>query len=311
MKRDFINLIDFTETELMTIIKESSKWKKGRYSSYGISKNILEGKTIALIFEKASTRTRVSFEVAINELGGNSTFLSVRDLQMGRGEPIKDTARVLSSYVHGIVYRCFSHDMLNDLARYSSIPVINGLSDYGHPVQVMSDLFTLYEHFGDIKKLNISWIGDGNNMANSWIEAHLVLGFSLSMACPEGYEPSDKLLKKALKNRNFRITNNPEEAVKGADVINTDVWISMGDENQEEERKKAFKGFQVNKNLLKKANKNAVVLHCLPAYRGLEIAEDVIESEQSLVFVQAENRLHAQKAILEFIYKKKGANKNG
>lgn len=311
MKRDFINLIDFTEKDLMSIIKSACRWKKERDLSNRVAKKILDGKTIALIFEKSSTRTRVSFEVAINELGGKSTFLSVRDLQMGRGEPIKDTARVLSSYVHGIVYRCFSHTMLNDLAKYSSIPVINGLSDYSHPVQVLSDLFTLYEHFGDIKNLNISWIGDGNNMANSWIEAHLIFGFPLSVACPKGYEPSDKLLKQALKSKKFKITNNPEEAVKGADVINTDVWISMGDENEEEERKKAFKGFQVNKNLLKKANKNAVVLHCLPAYRGLEITEDVIESEQSLIFIQAENRLHAQKALLEFLYKKERSKNNG
>lgn len=304
MKRDFINLIDFSEKELMSIIKQADKWKKLRYSGKDKARRILDGKTIALIFEKSSTRTRVSFEVAINELGGNSTFLSVRDIQMGRGEPIKDTARVLSSYVHGIVYRCYSHDMLDELAKYSTIPVINGLSDYSHPVQVLADLFTLYEHFGDIKKLKIAWIGDGNNMANSWIEAHLIFGFSLSMACPKGYEPAKELVKKASKNKNFKLTNTPEEAVKGVDVINTDVWISMGDEDEEEERKKAFKGFQVNKNLLKKADRNAVVLHCLPAYRGFEITEDVMESKQSLIFVQAENRLHTQKALLEYLFNK-------
>ncbi|MCX7770716.1 MAG: ornithine carbamoyltransferase [Proteobacteria bacterium] len=303
MKRDFINLIDFTKEEVLSIIKRASLFKKTRHSN-SKSRKVLDRKTIALIFEKSSTRTRVSFEVAINELGGIPIFLNVRDIQMGRGEPIKDTARVLSSYLHGIVYRCFKHEMLCELAKYSSIPVINGLSDYSHPVQVLSDLFTLYEHFGDIKKLNIAWVGDGNNMANSWIEAHLIFGFNLTMACPKGYEPDHQLLKKALKNKNFKLTNNPVEAVYGADVINTDVWISMGDEEESEQRKKDFKGFQVNKNLLKKAKKNAVVLHCLPAYRGLEITEDVIESKQSLIFVQAENRLHAQKALLEFIFKK-------
>lgn len=304
MKKDFINLTDYSEKELMSIIRKALNWKQLRYSGKIKKNKVLDGKTIALIFEKSSTRTRVSFEVAISELGGNSTFLSVRDLQMGRGEPVKDTARVLSSYVHGIVYRCYSHEMLNELAKYSSIPVINGLSDYSHPVQVLSDLFTLYEHFGDIKNLKICWIGDGNNMANSWIEAHLIFGFSLSMACPKGYEPARDLLKKASKNKNFKLTNIPEEAVKGVDVINTDVWISMGDEDEADERKKAFKGFQVNRNLLKKANKNAVVLHCLPAYRDFEITEEVMESKQSLIFVQAENRLHAQKALLEYIFKK-------
>jgi ornithine carbamoyltransferase len=195
--------------------------------------------------------------------------------------------------------------MLSELARYAKIPVINGLSDYSHPVQVLSDLFTLYEHFGDIKGLSISWVGDGNNMANSWIEAHLIFGFNLSMACPKGYEPSQELLKNALKNKNFKFTHDPIEAVKGVDVINTDVWVSMGDEDEAEERKKAFKGFQVNKDLLKRAKRNAVVLHCLPAYRGYEITDDIIESKQSLIFVQAENRLHAQKALLKFLFNEK------
>jgi ornithine carbamoyltransferase len=302
MKKDFINLIDFSENELFSIIERAGEYKKKR-PSLKKTENLLLGKTIALIFEKSSTRTRVSFEVAIHELGGNAIFLNVKDIQMGRGEPVKDTARVLSSYVHGIVYRCYSHKMLKELAKYSSIPIINGLSDYSHPVQVLSDLFTLYEHFGDIKKLKVAWVGDGNNMANSWIEAHLIFGFALSMACPSGYEPDTRLLKKALKNKNFKLTNNPEEAVKGVDAINTDVWVSMGDEAEEQERKRIFKNYQVNKALLKKAKKDAVVMHCLPAYRGNEITEEVIESKQSLVFIQSENRLHTQKAILEFLYK--------
>jgi ornithine carbamoyltransferase len=181
--------------------------------------------------------------------------------------------------------------------------VINGLSDYGHPVQVLSDLFTLYEHFGDIKNLNIAWVGDGNNMANSWIEAHLIFGFNLKMACPKVNEPDKNLLKRASKNKNFILTEDPKEAVKGVDVINTDVWISMGDESEEKERKMVFKNYQVNIDLLKEAKKNAVVLHCLPAYRGCEITDEVMESKQSLIFVQSENRLHTQKALLEFLYK--------
>ncbi len=303
MKKDFINLIDFSEKDLFYIIKRAGEFKNKR-PMLKKTENLLSGKTIALIFEKSSTRTRVSFEVAIHELGGNAIFLNVKDIQMGRGEPIKDTARVLSSYVHGIVYRCYSHNMLEELAKYSSIPVINGLSDYSHPVQVLSDLFTLYEHFGDIKNLKVAWVGDGNNMANSWIEAHLIFGFDLSMACPSGYEPDKSLLKRALKNKNFKLTKNPQDAVEGVDVINTDVWVSMGDESEEKERKRAFKNYQVNKALLKKAKKDAVVMHCLPAYRGCEITEEVIESKQSLIFIQSENRLHTQKAILEFLYKR-------
>jgi len=301
MKRDFLRLFDLSKTEIDKIIKRTAILKKSRGKK--IKTSPLKNKTVALIFEKSSTRTRVSFEVGVYELGGHSIFLSPRDLQMGRGEPIKDTARVLSRYVHLIIYRCFEHSKLEELAKYSSCPVINGLSDLTHPVQVLSDLFTIYEHFGDYKKLNISWIGDGNNMANAWIEAHIILGFNLTIACPKKYYPDEVLLKKAMKNKNFKITEDPEEAVKSADVVNTDVWISMGDEEEAEERKKAFKGYQINKKLLKLANKNAIVLHCLPAYRGQEITEDIIEDKKSVIFTQAENRLHTQKALMEFLLK--------
>ncbi len=301
MKRDFLSILDLTEKELDSIIKRALVLKKER--TKGHKKLPLKGKTVGLIFEKSSTRTRVSFEVGVNELGGNALFLSSKDLQMGRGEPIKDTARVLSRYLHGIVYRCYSHETLRELARYTTIPVINGLSDYNHPVQVLSDLFTLYEHFGDYKNLSVSWIGDGNNMANAWIEAHILLGFELKMACPKGYEPDKNLLKKAKKNSNFLLTTKPEEAAKGADVLNTDVWVSMGDEAEAAERKKAFKGYQINKKLVSLAKKGAIVLHCLPAYRGQEITDDVIEAENSVIFDQAENRLHAQKALMEFLIK--------
>jgi len=301
MKRDFLSLLDLSEQELDLLIKRALKLKKER--SKGHKALPLKGKTVGLIFEKSSTRTRVSFEVGVTELGGNALFLSSKDLQMGRGEPIKDTARVLSRYIHGIVYRCYSHETLKELAQFTTIPVINGLSDYNHPVQVFSDLFTLYEHFGDYKNLSVAWIGDGNNMANAWIEAHILLGFELKMACPKGYEPDKALLKKVSKHKNFLLTDKPEEAAKNVDVLNTDVWVSMGDEAEAIERKKAFKGYQINKKLVALANKGAVVLHCLPAYRGQEITDDIIEAENSIIFEQAENRLHAQKALLEFLIK--------
>lgn len=301
MKRDFLRLFDLSASEIDRIIKRTAILKKNRGKRLG---NLpFKNKTAALIFEKSSTRTRVSFEVGIYELGGNSIFLSPRDLQMGRGEPIKDTARVLSRYVHLIIYRCFEHSKLEELAKYSFCPVINGLSDLTHPVQVLCDLFTIYEHFGDYRNLNISWVGDGNNMANAWIEAHLVLGFNLNVACPKNYYPDEKLLEMAMKNKNFKLTEDPEEAVKSADVVNTDVWISMGDEEEAEERKKVFKDYQINKRLLKFAKKHAIVLHCLPAYRGQEITEDIIEDKNSVIFTQAENRLHTQKALMEFLIK--------
>ncbi len=301
MKKDFLRFYDLCSSEISSVIKRAGELKRNRGK---IERNSpLKNKTTALIFEKSSTRTRVSFEVGVYELGGNSIFLSPRDLQMGRGEPIKDTARVLSRYVHLIIYRCFEHSKLEELAKYSTCPVINGLSDLTHPVQVLSDLFTISEHFGGYKDLNICWIGDGNNMANAWIEAHLILGFNLTIACPKGYLPDSELLKRAKESKNFKITVDPKEAVKSAHVLNTDVWISMGDEEEAEERKKAFKGYQINRELLDLANKDAIVLHCLPAYRGQEITDDIIEDEKSVIFTQAENRLHTQKALMEFLVK--------
>jgi ornithine carbamoyltransferase len=302
MKRDFLRLFDLTPAELDKIVKRALELKKGR--GRALKNPPFSGKTAALIFEKSSTRTRVSFEVGVHELGGDPIFLSARDMQIGRGEPVKDTARVLSGYVHLIIYRCFAHDMLEELAKYASVPVINGLSDLTHPVQVLSDIFTIYEHFGRYKNINMAWIGDGNNMANAWLEAHLLLGFPLKMACPERYNPDADLLKRARKNKNFMLTTDPAEAVKGCDVLNTDVWISMGDEAETVQRKKAFRKYQINKALLDKAGKKCVVLHCLPAYRGQEITDDVIESKNSLIFTQSENRLHAQKALMEFLVKK-------
>ncbi len=303
MKRDFLRFFDLSAEEIDQLIKRTALMKKER----GKNKRVmpLKGKTAALIFEKSSTRTRVSFQVGISELGGTSIFLSPRDLQMGRGEPIKDTARVLSGYVHMIIYRCFEHSKLEELAKYATCPVINGLSDLTHPVQVLSDLFTIYEHFGSYRDLNIAWVGDGNNMANAWLEAHLVLGFNLSMSCPKAYLPDNTLLQRALKNKNFMISEKPEDAVRSAHVVNTDVWVSMGDEAEAEERKKAFKGYQINKKLLKHARKDTIVLHCLPAYRGQEITDEIMESKDSKIFIQSENRLHTQKSLMEFLIKQK------
>lgn len=266
----------------------------------GIPHNPLRGKTLGLIFEKSSTRTRVSFETAMHQLGGNAIFISQRDSQIGRGEPIKDTARVMSRYVDGIVIRTFGHDIIEEYAKYSTVPVINGLTDLHHPCQVLADVLTIVEKKGGYEGAKVCWIGDGNNMANSWIEAAEVLGFELVLACPKGYWPHEAILKKAMEaNPKIRVTESVEEAATGADVLNTDVWASMGQEEEAEARRKAFDGFQINSRLLELSKKDAMVLHCLPAHRGEEITDEVMEGPQSAVWDEAENRLHIQKAILE------------
>jgi len=256
----------------------------------------LQGRTVGMIFEKPSTRTRVSFDVGVHQLGGHSVFLNPKDIQIGRGEPIRDTARVLSRYLDAIVIRTFGHEVLEKFVKWSSVPVINALSDLLHPCQVLGDLFTLQEVGIDITAMKAAWIGDGNNMANSWITAAEQLGFQLVMACPEGYEPA--------VNYNFPnvfLTQDPVEATKGAVVVSTDVWASMGQEDEVGVRREVFAGFQVNRELLKHAANGVYVLHCLPAHRGEEITDEVMESDCSLVWEQAENRLHVQKAILEML----------
>ncbi len=293
MVRHFLAIPDFTREELERLFILAEDMRRGSYV-----KRPLSGKSLAMIFMKSSTRTRVSFEVGTYQLGGHALFLSPRDVQLGRGEPIADTARVLSRYVNGIMIRTFAHSDIEELAKYATVPVINGLTDQLHPCQVLADLFTVRQKFGSLQGLVIAWIGDGNNMANSWLNAAYRFGFELRLACPVGYDPDAKLLERARGAANVRIVREPREAVEGAHVVNTDVWASMGQEEEQETRAKAFKGYIVDAALMKRAAPNAIFLHCLPAHRGEEVAADVIDGPQSRVWDEAENRLHIQKAIM-------------
>jgi ornithine carbamoyltransferase len=258
----------------------------------------LEGRTLAMIFMKSSTRTRVSFEVGTFQLGGHALFLSPRDIQLGRGEPVADTARVLSRYVDGIMIRTYAHAEVEELARHATVPVINGLTDLAHPCQILADLLTVRQHLGAIEGRKVAWIGDGNNMANSWIDAAYRLGFELSLACPEGYDPDPATLERAQAEAKVTVVRDPREAVAGAHVVNTDVWASMGQEEEQKERERAFAGFTVDARLMHGAARDAIFLHCLPAHRGEEVAAEVIDGPQSRVWDEAENRLHVQKAIM-------------
>jgi len=299
MKRDFLRLRDFSSEEIDYLLKRALELKSGKDAN----KCPLIGRNIGLIFEKASTRTRVSFEVGIYQLGANSIYLNPREIQLGRGETIHDTAKTLSRYLDAIVIRTFSHNTLIDFASSSSIPVINGLSDLLHPCQALGDMMTVLEKKGKLKGINLSYIGDGNNVANSLIEASSMMGINLKIACPKGFEPDTEVLKeqKASAKSEIRIVRNPKDAAMGADVLYTDAWVSMGQEKEEKQKKKYFKAYQLNSKILSYAKKDAIVLHCLPAHRGEEITDDVIDSPQSAVFDQAENRLHTQKALLEFL----------
>jgi len=252
-----------------------------------------------LIFEKPSTRTRVSFEVAMYQLGGNVIFLTKDVTQMSRKEPTRDTARVLSRYVDGIVMRTYSHSLIEEMARFSSVPVINGLSERYHPCQVLSDLMTIKEYKGEIEGLKVAWIGDGNNVANSWINAAIRLDFTLHLACPNGYGPKGDVLERAKERRNIILTNDPISAIRDAHVVNTDVWVSMGQEEEASKKRQAFSSYQLNEELLSYARDDVIVMHCLPAHRGEEITDEVIEGPHSVVFEQAENKLHLHKAVLE------------
>jgi ornithine carbamoyltransferase len=292
--RDFLQIPDFSKDEILALFDLADRMKAGKYD-----KKPLAGKTLAMIFMKASTRTRVSFEAGTYQLGGHALFLSPRDVQLGRGEPIADTARVLSRYVDGIMIRTFAHQDIEELAKFADVPVINGLTDLVHPCQVLADLLTVRQHLKTkLEDLVVAWIGDGNNMANSWINAAYRFGFELRVACPEGYEPADHLVERAKKAAKIVITRDPAEATKGAHVVNTDVWASMGQEDEQKQRERAFRGFTVSSALMKKADKSAIFLHCLPAHRGEEVAADVIDGAQSRVWDEAENRLHIQKAIM-------------
>ena len=294
--KHLLKLMDLSEKEIIEILNLADQLKYEKKN--GIEHHILKGKTLGLIFEKSSTRTRVSFEVGMYDLGGTALFLSSRDLQIGRGEPVQDTARVLSRYLDGIMIRTFAQSEVEDLARYGSIPIINGLTDYCHPCQVLADLMTIREHKGVLKGKKLCYIGDGNNMTNSLIVGGIKMGMEVAVACPKGYEPDAELMKWAAENGKFTCTESVLEAAKDADALYTDVWASMGQEAEAEERKKIFKGYQINSDVMAVAHADAMVMHCLPAHRGEEITEDVLEAHADEIFDEAENRLHAQKAVL-------------
>ena len=302
MHRDFLAIPDFSRAELDALFSLAESMRTGAYT-----KKPLAGKSLAMIFLKSSTRTRVSFEVGTWQLGGHALFLHDRDVQIGRGEPIPDTARVLSRYVDGIMIRTFRHTDVEALAKYSEVPVINGLTDLLHPCQVLADILTVRQRLGSYEGKKIAWIGDGNNMANSWINAAYRLGFELSLACPEGYDPDATLLARAQREAKVTLVRDPNEAAAGAHAVNTDVWASMGQEQEQELRERAFAGFTVNGAVMNRASREAIFLHCLPAHRGEEVASEVIDGPQSFVWDEAENRLHIQKAIMATLIGGEGA----
>ena len=295
--RDFLAIPDLDEDELLRLFHIAERMRTGAYTD-----RPLTGKTLAMIFMKSSTRTRVSFEVGTFQLGGHSLFLSPRDVQLGRGEPVRDTARVLSRYVDGIMIRTYGHADVEELARFAEVPVINGLTDLQHPCQILADLQTVRQHLGSWEGKRVAWIGDGNNMANSWIDAAWRLGFELVLACPEGYDPDAAILARAQRdNPGIRVVRDPREAAEGAHVVTTDVWASMGQEEEQAQRERAFRGFTVDDALMARAAGEAIFLHCLPAHRGEEVTESVLEGPQSRVWDEAENRLHVQKAIMAML----------
>jgi ornithine carbamoyltransferase len=291
--RHFLAIPDFSRAELLALFDLARRMKRGNYAD-----RPLAGRTLAMIFAKSSTRTRVSFEVGAYQLGGHALFLSSRDIQLGRGEPIRDTARVLSRYVDAIMIRTFDQAEVEELARFASVPVINGLTDLQHPCQILADLLTVQEALGGWEGKAVAWIGDGNNMAHSWLDAAGVLGFELRLACPSGYRPDPAIVGRNRERTRVLLTEDPQEAAAGAHVINTDVWASMGQEAEQAEREKAFTGYIVDGALMRRAAAGAIFLHCLPAHRGEEVSDEVIEGPQSRVWDEAENRLHVQKALM-------------
>ncbi len=296
--RHFISLLDLTSEQLRTLIHRAIELKNNRDPDY----QPLKGQVLAMIFEKSSTRTRISFEAGMTHFGGSAIFLSPRDTQLGRGEPLEDSARVISSMVDCIMLRTHSHDTVTTFAKHSSVPVINGLTDLLHPCQLLADMQTYFELRGDIKGKTVAWIGDGNNMCHSYINAARMLDFNLHIACPDDYRPLDSIISNAADK--IRFFNSPEQAAMNADLIVTDVWASMGQEQEQQKREQAFKHFQVTEKTLQAAAEDAIFMHCLPAHRGEEVASEVIDGPQSVVFQEAENRLHAQKALLEFLIKR-------
>ena len=298
-----LKLLDLSTEEITGILDLADQLKYER--KHNIPHRHLEGQTLGMIFQKSSTRTRVSFETGMYQLGGHALFLSSKDLQIGRGEPVQDTARVLSRYLDGIMIRTFAQKEVEDLAKFGSIPVINGLTDFCHPCQVLADLMAIREKFGSFTGLKMCYIGDGNNMANSLIVGGLKVGMNVAVATPDGYKPDGKVLEftKGYADK-FALETDPYMAASGADIVITDTWTSMGEEAEKEERKKIFKDYQINKQLLTAANAGAMVMHCLPAYRGQEITEEVFEEHADEIFNEAENRLHAQKAVMVKLMKK-------
>lgn len=294
--KHLLKLSDWSKEEIWDILQLALELKEK--NKKGIEHHLLKGKTLGMIFQKSSTRTRVSFEVGMYQLGGNALFLSSRDLQIGRGEPVCDTARVLSRYLDGIMIRTFEQKEVEDLAKYGSIPVINGLTDYCHPCQVLADLMTVYEHKGELEGKKLCYIGDGNNMANSLIVGGIKMGMQVSIACPNSYKPDADIMKWAAENGEFLCTENILNAAKDADVLYTDVWASMGQEGEAETRKSVFRSYQINDTVMSVAKEDAMVMHCLPAHREEEITAKVFEEHANEIFDEAENRLHAQKAVL-------------
>jgi ornithine carbamoyltransferase len=293
--RHFISLLDLTSEEFRFLIQRAIQLKNHRDPDY----QPLKGQVLAMIFEKSSTRTRISFEAGMSHFGGSALFLSPRDTQLGRGEPLQDSARVISSMVDCIMLRTNAHDTVTTFAQHSRVPVINGLTDTQHPCQLLADMQTYFEHRGDIKNKKVTWIGDGNNMCHSYIHAAMLLDFQLNIACPTGYAPQQDIVAAAGDRVVF--FDSTLAAAENADLIVTDVWASMGQEEEQRQRQIAFKNFQVNTEIMNAANKNALFMHCLPAHRGEEVSADVIDGSQSVIFDEAENRLHAQKALLEFL----------
>ncbi|MDD1751750.1 MAG: ornithine carbamoyltransferase [Methanotrichaceae archaeon] len=299
-----MNLISITDLSQEQIIKILDRAETYRIERDKYDEVTLRGKSMAMIFEKPSTRTRVSLEIALEELGGHALYLSSGELQLGRGETLADTARVLSRYVHGITARVSSHSTIKQLARYASVPVINALSNLEHPLQILADLMTMRQRFGRLEGLNVAWIGDGNNVCNSLILASAIMGMSISVASPTTYEPEPQILEEAENiGGRVKLFPDPVDAVKGADVVATDTWISMGDEAEEAERLRVFGRYQVNARLMMMASKGAIAMHCLPAHRGQEITDEVMDGPQSAVFDEAENRLHTSKAVLAMLMK--------
>jgi ornithine carbamoyltransferase len=301
MKKDLLSEYDLEQADFESIFERAHRLK--RILREGKNHIPLKGKTLGMVFDKSSTRTRISFEVGMFQLGGIALFLSSRDTQLGHGEIIADTARIMSRYLNGIMIRTFSQESVEEFARYATIPVINGLTDLLHPCQLLSDLFTIIEKRGGYEGLKVAYVGDGNNMANSWINAAAKLPFHLDLACPDGYDPDTVILKRGMAEAPAGVVlhRKPAEAVCDADVVYTDVWVSMGQEAKREEKMKRFQGYQVNQALIDRARKDVLVMHCLPAHRGEEITAEVIDGPRSVVIDEAENRLHVQKAVMEIL----------